>query len=244
VTCAPQSSPALRRLPACLLLLFAVTTRGAAQERAGARSGAATPKPSAQPAAKHAPPAASPPSVAPAPASDAGADRVEVGRAAPLYTVPDGGPFATLQPGASGRVVARSGDWVRVQVEGWVRDADLKRAAGGALAGVTAAEVRANPDKYVGQAVEWRLQLIAIQTADELRPEITPGEPYLLTRGPLPEPGFVYVVVPRDMLPRFQSLGPLAELTVRGTITAARSKYLATPVIRLDTLLEPAVGTR
>lgn len=233
MTCAPQSSPAFRWLPACLVLLLAVTTHGAAQERASTHTGGAARKSAAAPAAATA---------SPAPADST--DRVEAGRAAPLFTAPDAGEFATLQPGASGRVVGRSGDWVHVQLDGWVRTADLKTAGGGALAGVTAAAVRANPDKYVGQAVEWRLQLIAIQTADELRPEIPAGEPYLLTRGPLPEPGFVYVIVSRDLVPRFQSLGPLAELTVRATIKSARSKYLATPVIQLDTLLEPAAGTR
>ena len=33
-----------------------------------------------------------------------------------------------------------------------------------------------------------------------------PGQPYLLTRGPLPEPGFVYVTIPPDQVDRFRSL--------------------------------------
>jgi hypothetical protein len=177
------------------------------------------------------------------PPAAADSTRAEIGRAAALHTAPDGGLLATLQPGTAARVLGRSGDWIHVQVDGWVREGDLKTAPGGALLGVSAADVRANPERYVGQTVEWRLQLISIQTADELRPEIPRGEPYLLTRGPLPEPGFVYVIVPRDLVPRFKSLGPLAEITVRATIHAARSRYLATPVLQLQALAEPTGAT-
>ena len=55
----------------------------------------------------------------------------------------------------------------------------------------------------------------------------------MLTRGPLPEPGFVYVILPRDEVTRFQSLPPLQELMLRVTIKAPRTKYLATPVVEL-----------
>jgi len=49
----------------------------------------------------------------------------------------------------------------------------------------------------------------------------------------LPEPGFVYVIVPRDQLAQFQSLAPLQELTLRVIVRAPRTKYLATPVVEL-----------
>jgi hypothetical protein len=162
-------------------------------------------------------------------------DRVEAAKSAALEATPQGGgaQLATLEAGTSGRVVGRAGDWVRVQLEGWVHASDLKPAADGALVGVSAAEVRADPQRYVGQTLDWRVQLIAIQTADELRPELPPGQPFLLTRGPLPEPGFVYVIVPRDQAARFQALPPLQELTLRVIVRAPRTKYLATPVVEL-----------
>jgi hypothetical protein len=123
----------------------------------------------------------------------------------------------------------RSGEWVRVQVDGWVPEADLRRSEGG-LVGITAAEVRAAPDRFVGQTLDWKLQLISLQTADELRGELPIGQPYLLMRGPLPEPGFVYVALPRDRLEEFQALPPLTELVLRLTLRAARTRYLNTPV--------------
>jgi hypothetical protein len=98
---------------------------------------------------------------------------------------------------------------------------------------VTAAEVRAAPGRYVGKVVDWRVQFLAVQKADELRPEIPAGRTYLLTRGPLPESGFVYVIVPNDQVERFRALTPLEELVVRGTIRAASTRYLPNPVLEL-----------
>ena len=183
------------------------------------------------------------PAQAAATASD-GTERIEVARGTGLLVAPEGASIAALQPGATARVLGRSGEWVRVQMEGWVREPDLKAASGNALVGVTAAEVRANPDRYVGQVVEWRMQYVAAQVADDLRPEMPAGQPYILARGPLPEPGFLYVMVPRDQVARFQALPPLAEVTIRATIRAARSRFLATPVVELQSVVEAPAGTR
>ena len=173
--------------------------------------------------------AAAPP---PAPVS-AGAERGQVTRETALFAAPEGSQYGTLQTGAPARVVGRSGDWARVQLEGWVRESDLAPGSDVSLGGVTAAEVRADPARYVGRTVDWRLELIAVQTADELRIEIPKGRPYLLTRGPLPEPGFVYVTVTEAQANEFRSLQALQELTLRVTIRAPRTRFLATPVVEL-----------
>jgi hypothetical protein len=223
VTGEAQSSPAFRRLPAAIaaLLLLAAPPLGAQQRTA--RSPA--------PAQSAPPPAAS--------TTSSPADRVETTSTVELRVRPDTGASAgTLAERTSARVVTRSGDWVRVQVEGWVRADELVPATG-AQRGVTAAELRADPARYVGQMVEWRLQLIGVQVADELRPELPPGQPYLLTRGPLPEPGFVYVSVPRAEVARFKALPPLAEIMLRVTIKASRTRYLATPVVEFVDTVEP-----
>ena len=165
-------------------------------------------------------------------------DRVQALRATTLALEPDGAPLATLQPGASGQVVGRNGEWVQVQVQGWVREADMSEPASAALPGVTVAQVRADPAKYVGQLLDWRVQFISIQTADELRPEIPSGAKYLLTRGPMPEPGFVYVIVTAQQLPVFEAASPLQEFTVRGRLRAAKTRYLPTPVLELVQVLD------
>jgi hypothetical protein len=160
-------------------------------------------------------------------------ERGEVARETALLAAPEGSQFGTLQPGAPARVVGRSGDWARVQLEGWVRESDLAPGSDASLGRVTAAEVRADPPRYVGRTVDWRLELIAVQTADELRIEMPRGQTYLLTRGPLPEPGFVYVTVTESQANEFRSLQALQEMTLRVTIKAARTRFLATPVVEL-----------
>lgn len=199
-------------------------------------------KPDTQPRTRPAPVGAA--SAPAAPAAPTGSDRIELARSTGLFAAPDGGQLGTLQPGAPARVLARSGDWIRVAAEGWVREADVKATSGDALVGISAAEVRANPERYVGQVLDWRLQLVSIQSADELRPEMAPGQTYLLTRGPLPEPGFVYVTIPQDQSQRFRALGPLAELTLRVRVRAARSKYLATPVAELVSVVDSVAARR
>jgi hypothetical protein len=135
-------------------------------------------------------------------------------------------------------VLGRSGEWVRVQLEGWVRAGDLQAASGTNLGGVTAAEVRTDPARYLGRTVEWRLQLISVQTADELRTEMPKGQNYLLTRGPLPEPGFVYVMVSDAQAAEFRTLSALQEMTLRVVIRAARSRYLMTPIVEFVARVE------
>jgi hypothetical protein len=189
------------------------------------------------PAQSTSPPATAPPAAtgSATPSSKPGieSDRAAVSRETGLFATPQGGKYATLQIGAPTKIVGRSGDWVRVQTEGWVREGDLEEASGGALTGITAAEVRSDPSRYIGKTLEWRLQLIAVQTADELRTEIPRGQTYLLTRGPLPEPGFVYVIVSDSQAAEFKSLPALQELTLRVNIKAAKTKYLTTPVVEL-----------
>jgi hypothetical protein len=184
-------------------------------------------------------PAQSPPPAPPTvaarstPKGPADVERAQTTRATTLNATPEGGQYGSLEGGAPARIVGRSGAWARVQVEGWVKEADLQAADDGVLRGVTAEEVRATPDRYVGQTLEWKLQLISVQNADELRAEIPPGQPYLLTRGPLPEPGFVYVMIPTARAAEFRALPALQDLTLRVTIRAPHTRYLTTPVAEL-----------
>ncbi len=176
--------------------------------------------------------AAAAPTAAPA-SPTASVEGVETLRETGLSRVPDSGAMTTLPAGTAARVVGRSGEWVRVQVEGWVRESDVKPAQAGVLAGISAAEIRATPERFLGQTLDWHLQIIAVQLADELRPEMPSGQPYLLTRGPLPEPGFVYVMIPPERVAEFRALPALHEMTLRVRRKAARTRYLATPVAEL-----------
>jgi hypothetical protein len=169
-------------------------------------------------------------------------ERVQLVHETPLTAAPEGGTLGTLQGGAPARIVARSGDLVKVQVEGWIPADAIAPSDTGAVVGVTAAEVRADPARFVGRTVEWRVQVIAVKTADELRSEMPPGQPYLLTRGPLPEPGFVYIGIPSARVADFEALPPLQELVLRVSIRAARTKFLTTPVAELVSVVSGMDG--
>ena len=173
-----------------------------------------------------------------------GPDRVRTARETPLGATPEGGTLGTLQAGTPARIVARSGDQMKVQVEGWIPAEAVTVSDSAALVGVSAAEVRAEPARFVGQTLEWRLQVIAVKTADELRSEMPPGQPYLLTRGPLPEPGFVYVIIPSAQAAAFQTLPPLQEVVLRVAIRAARTRFLTTPVAELVSVVSGMEGER
>lgn len=153
-----------------------------------------------------------------------------------LTAQPGGSTVATLESPLHANVLEHKSGWAHVQIDAWVRDAALGNAP--EPTGITAAVIRAAPEKYIGQTVEWTVQVLGIQKADELRPELPAGQPYLLARGPLPETGFVYVAITNDQADTFRKLEPLAKIKIRATIRAGRSRFLPTPVLnfirRLD----------
>ena len=159
-------------------------------------------------------------------------------KGAGLALGPGGVSVGTAPDGLQADVVERSGNWVRIRTDSWVLAEDVVPMPPDSVR-LTLEQLRADPARYVGQTVEWKLQLIGVQVADELRPEMSPGQPYLLTRGPLPEAGFVYVTVPRAEVAHFKALPPLAELLVRVTIKAPRTRFLATPVVEYVEAVAP-----
>ena len=183
-----------------------------------------------------APPPASPVSPTSAPAGKLDSTRAQPVRMTTLYRAPAGPEAGTVATDTPLRVLSRNGEWTRVQFEGWVKGGDLQVAPAGVMVGVTAAELRAEPQRYVGQQLRWQLEFIAIQKADDLRPDIPSGASYVLARGPLPERGFVYVIVPDIKLPTFRALNPLAQMQVIVRVRNGRSRYLGNPVVDLVSL--------
>ena len=153
-----------------------------------------------------------------------------------LFAEPGGSVAATLEAPLRADVLEHKNGWSHVRIDAWVRDASVGTAQ--TPGGITGADVRAAPDKYVGQTVEWNIEVLGIQKADELRPELPAGQPYLLARGPLPETGFLYIAITNDEADILHRLQPLAKIKIRATIRAGRSRFLPTPVLnfvrRLD----------
>ena len=160
--------------------------------------------------------------------------RAVLRRRVQLVLAPDTPSTGFLDAGVPVRITARSGDWVRIETSGWVHESEVRPPGGQAVNGVTAAELRAHPDEWLGKILRWNIQFIALQTADELRsPDFTPGQHYILARGPAPEYAFVYVTVPDEKLEKIAQLRPLDTLTVMARVRSGRSSFLANPILDL-----------
>ncbi|MDH3497322.1 MAG: hypothetical protein OER21_11195, partial [Gemmatimonadota bacterium] len=84
-----------------------------------------------------------------------------------------------------------------------------------------------------GKVLRWDVQYISVQTADELRQDMPAGQRFMLARGPLPETGFVYVVLSNEQGKAIDALQPLTYLTILGRVRVARSRFLGNPVLDL-----------
>lgn len=159
-----------------------------------------------------------------------------------IHSTPDGDTVALFQPGAQAQVLGRTGDWVRVRVDGWVYgpaalDTALNLVDTGDL---TPAQLRSDPGRYRGALIRWRVQFISLRRAERARTDFEEGEPFIHARGPSGEQGFVYLAVPDDLLPVAEALEPLEYVTVVGRVRTGRSTLLGSPVIDL-TDIEPEV---
>ncbi|HUL50358.1 MAG TPA: hypothetical protein VLT79_10125 [Gemmatimonadales bacterium] len=157
----------------------------------------------------------------------------QAARRTELYRAPEGPSAGVVAATLPMRVISRSGEWTRVQLEGWVKTADIATTPPGVLIGISSAELRADPARYVGQTVRWTLQYIALEKADELRPDMPEGADYLLTRGPFPERGFVYVIVPDARRDSVTGLVPLSRITITARVRSGRSRYIGNPIVDL-----------
>ena len=163
------------------------------------------------------------------------ATKATVVRTAPATGTDAPAPVGQLAKGATVDVIGKDHDWVRVRLEGWVRESDLV-VADSTLRPLSAADVRANPAAAQGKLVRWDVEAVALQTADAIRTGLTPGEQYLLALGPGAEKTLVYIVVPDALLQTARSLPPMAPVTVIARIRNGRSEPAGVPVLDLQSL--------
>jgi hypothetical protein len=177
-----------------------------------------------------------PPPALPPPLPQQGASLTPAGEAT-LRTAPDGDTVARLDSGAILVPVARDGGWTRVRIEGWVRDTDLVPADSSLRYTLSAADVRANPERARGAVVRWDVEFIALQTADALRRDMRVGERYILARGPGNESGILYVVVAPALVPQVERLEPLTSITITARIRVGQSEPVGVPILELISLV-------
>ena len=158
----------------------------------------------------------------------------------PIRTAPPTGAAVTpavgqLAKGATVDVIARDRDWVRVRLEGWVRESDLA-VADTTLRPLSAADIRSDPAGSRGKLVQWHVEAVALQTADPLRTGLQPGEQYLLALGPGPEKTLVYLAVPESLLPVARTLPAMAPVTITARVRDGRSEPAGVPILDLQSL--------
>ncbi|MCU0627090.1 MAG: hypothetical protein MUF21_11490 [Gemmatimonadaceae bacterium] len=233
-TARPAPRPATRRAPAA--------------PRASAR-----PSPAATPAPGTASRPAPVDSAAPSPSVDTVAARpvalpgqLRAATRAELRTAPDGRVLGTVGGDAVVTPLARERGWVRVRVDGWVRERDLLpadsalRARVSALrARVSAADLRADPEGTRGTVVRWDVEVLAFQRADALRRDLQLGEPYLLARGPAGENALLYLALPAALVDEARAIAPLTMARITARVRTGRSSPTNVPILDIETLGRP-----
>lgn len=156
-----------------------------------------------------------------------------------LRLAPDGPALATVDSSTPVTTVAHDRGWVRVQVEGWVRASELVPVGANVLTAVSAADLRAQPDRYKGQTLRWRVQKIAVQTADPLHRGLAPDEPYILARGPGNENSLLYLALPPSLVDQARRIDPLAWIIVTARVRDGNSQPSGVPLLDVISIAQP-----
>ncbi|HLL47130.1 MAG TPA: hypothetical protein VK399_10475 [Longimicrobiaceae bacterium] len=151
--------------------------------------------------------------------------------AAPIVVqaAPAGDTLAVLRAGTRVQAVGRQGEWTRVRVEGWTRSP----VPGAPAAGLTPSLLRAEPEAHRGQSVAWSARFLALQRADPVRTDFTPGELYVLARDPNDEAGFVYIAVTPEQALAVRRLIPMQKFGFVARVRHGASPLMGHPVLEL-----------
>ena len=154
---------------------------------------------------------------------------------APILSAPDGDTLAISAPSTNLRVLAREGSWARVRLEGWIWLPDDADGGFGASirTDVTLASVQAAPDDYRGEVLQWDLQFVSLERAEEIRTDFYAMEPFLLTRMGDGDQEFVYVAIPPERLGEAQGLTPLERIRVLGSVRTGSARLTGSPILEL-----------
>jgi hypothetical protein len=201
----------------------------------GTNPPASTPAPAlrASAPAPRTPPAAPPAAAAPQSAQQLPAGMQRAVHETKLRSSPGGEERATVRAGTSVETLAHEGGWARVRIEGWVSERDLMVADSDADAGLSAADLRAQPSAYRGKVVRWEVQVISLERADPLRKGLVPDEPYLLVRGPGKENATLYIAIPPSLVEQARAIPQLSNVLITARVREGRSQPVGVPVLDL-----------
>ena len=155
-----------------------------------------------------------------------------------IRMAPDGDSIGGVRPGAVVLPLARDRDWVRVRVEGWVRENELQTIDSTVQTRLSAADLRADPAGTRGVIVRWNVQVLSpIQRADPLRRELAENEPYVIARGPDTESALLYLAIPPSMLDAVSSIAPLTNAVITARVRTGRSSPVGVPILDLVSIV-------
>lgn len=162
-----------------------------------------------------------------------GSSAVVASDGARVRDLPVGRVLGGITPGSAVDIVGRQSGWLRVRLDGWVAERELIGGDSLARPGVTAAELRADPNGMKGRVVQWEVEVMSLQVADPLRVGLARDEPYLLARGPGSENAILYLAVPPSLLAEARALPPLAKVYITAHVRSGRSEPAGTPILDL-----------
>jgi hypothetical protein len=155
-----------------------------------------------------------------------------------IRLAPDGDSIGGVRPGAVLVPLARERDWVRVRVEGWVRENELQSVDTTVQTRLSAADLRADPAGTRGVVVRWNVQVLSpIQRADPLRRELAENEPYVIARGPDAESALLYLAIPPSMLDAVSAIAPLTGVVITARVRTGRSSPVGVPILDLVSIV-------
>ena len=159
-------------------------------------------------------------------------------RSTSIRLAPEGDSIGGVRTGAMLVPLARERDWVRVRVEGWVRENELRSVDSTIQTRLSAADLRADPEGTRGVIVRWNVQVLSpIQRADPLRRELAENEPYLIGRGPDTESALLYLAIPPSLLDAVSSITPLTSVVITGRVRTGRSAPVGVPILDLVSIV-------
>ncbi|HEY7407623.1 MAG TPA: hypothetical protein VH638_05110 [Gemmatimonadaceae bacterium] len=155
-----------------------------------------------------------------------------------IRVAPEGDSIGGVGSGAVVVPLAREREWVRVRIEGWVRESELRTVDSTVQTRVSAADLRADPDATRGVLVRWNVQVLSpIQRADPLRRELAENEPYVIARGPDGENALLYLAIPPSMLDAVGSIAPLTGVVITARVRTGRSSPVGVPILDLTSIV-------
>jgi hypothetical protein len=193
----------------------------------------AAPTPPAKPAVT---PSAPVQAAAAAPAAQVFPGAMSASKSTKLLFAPGGAIVGELAQGAIVMPLAHDHGWAKVRVEAWVPDGDLSPADSSMGAKLSAADLRADPDATHGKTVQWDVQILSLQIADPLRPEMARDEPYLLAKGPGTEDALLYLAVPPSLLAQAKALPPLTRVLITARVRSGHSEPVGIPILDLRSI--------